>query len=229
MKHTGHCYDGVAKNYAAVNDDAPYNAHYERPAVLSLLPPLEGIKVLEAACGPGWYAQHLARHGALVTACDRNAEFVEITRKRVPDAKVVQADLTEPLEFADRSFDLVVCALAMHYLEDWVAPLREFRRVLGAEGSLVFSTHHPFADWQMFNIPDYFGTQVIHDNFPNVGPISYYRRPLTAMFEALREAGFVVERLVEPQPTAAFREADPEGYERLMKEPCFIVMRARPA
>lgn len=230
MKHTGHCYDDVAKKYAAVNDNQPFNAHYERPAMLRLLPPLKGLEVLEAACGPGWYTEYLASNGASVTACDLNAEFVEMTKKRVPSAKVFRADLTESLDFArEGSFDLVVCALALHYLEDWVPTLREFRRVLKDDGILVFSTHHPFSDWQMFNIPDYFGQQVIDDNFPEIGPVRYYRRPLTAIFDSLHEAGFVVERLVEPQPTPAFKQANPDRYDWLCTNPCFVVIRARTA
>jgi SAM-dependent methyltransferase len=37
----------------------------------------------------------------------------------------------------------VVSALAMDYVEDWGAPLSEFRRVLKPGGKLVFSVEHP--------------------------------------------------------------------------------------
>lgn len=231
MEHTGHCYDTLARRYATVNEDKPWYGCYERPAMTSMLPPLQGLNALDAACGPGWYAEYLLRNGARVTACDLNAEFVEMTRQRAgPGALVVQQDLTRPLAFAaDGAFDLVVCGLAMHYLKDWVPTLREFHRVLKPGGALVFSTHHPFEDWQAFNIPDYFGVQVITDNFPGIGPVQYYRRPMTAIFDALREAGFGVERLLEPRPTEGFRDADPETYERLRTHPCFLVIRARKA
>ena len=39
-----------------------------------------------------------------------------------------------PLAFAsDASFDLVVASLVLHYLRDWIGPLRELRRVLVAD------------------------------------------------------------------------------------------------
>ena len=53
--------------------------------------------------------------------------------------------LGERLPYADGEFDLVVCALAIHYAEDRGAAFREFSRVLG--GAVVFSTHHPTTDW----------------------------------------------------------------------------------
>src|SRR5579885_2578298 len=46
-KHTGASYEKIAKNYAAVVDSKPWNAYYERPAVLSLLPPLSNMRVLD--------------------------------------------------------------------------------------------------------------------------------------------------------------------------------------
>jgi SAM-dependent methyltransferase len=226
---TGHCYDPLAQVYAKMNEEKPWYTCYERPAMTSMFPSLQGIDALDAACGPGWYAEYLHRNGARVTACDMNPEFVEMTRARAgPGAVVVQQDLSKPLAFAkDASFDLITCGLAMHYLRDWVPTLREFNRVLKPGGRLVFSTHHPFDDWQTFKMPDYFGMQIIHDNFPGIGPVQYFRRPMTAIFNALAEAGFVIERLLEPQPTEGFRDQDPKTYEKLRYNPCFLVIRAR--
>ena len=228
-EHTGDCYDPLAKVYAEVNDDKPWYTCYERPATISLLPPLAGLDALDAACGPGWYSEYLSQNGARVTACDLNAVVVEIARARLgPGATVVQQDLTQPLAFAaDRAFDLVVCTLALHYLRDWVPTLREFHRVLKDDGTLVFSTHHPHEDWQISGEVDYFGSQIVDDYFTGIGPVRYYRRPFTAMFDALHEAGFVVERLLEPQPTEGFRETDPKTYEKLMTRPCFVMIRAQ--
>src|ERR1041385_6870464 len=144
MKHTGNSYDGKAREYAEAVDTKPWNAFYERPAVLSLLPSLKNKTVLDAGCGSGWYAEHLINHGANVTAFDFNSDFVQLTQARVAKrAKVLQADLAEPLRFArDEEFDLVLCPLVLHYLKDWQPILREFHRVLKSHGTLVFSTHH---------------------------------------------------------------------------------------
>ncbi len=227
-QHTGESYEGIARKYAETVDTKPWNAYYERPAVISLLPPLTNAKVLDAGCGSGWYAEYLLSRGAAVTAFDLNSEFVSLTRSRVEErARVLQADLSRPLDFAGSGeFDVVLCALVLHYLRDWQPALYEFRRVLKPQGALVFSTHHPFMDWKLFNKEDYFAIELLEDEW-EIGKVSFYRRPLTSISQDLDTAGFFIERLLEPQPTEDFRRVDPEGYERLTKNPWFLCVRAR--
>lgn len=227
-EHTGASYEGIAGKYAEIVDTQPWNAYYERPAVISLLPSLMNARVLDAGCGSGWYAEYLLGRGAEVTAFDVNLEFVTLTRARVGErAHVLQADLAAPLEFAgDGEFDVVVCPLVMHYLKDWQPVFREFHRILKPHGVLVFSTHHPFMDWKLFDREDYFAVELLEDDW-GVGKMRFYRRPLTAINEALDSAGFFIERLLEPQPTEDFRRVHPEGYERLTKNPWFLVVRGR--
>ncbi|MEO1087257.1 MAG: methyltransferase domain-containing protein, partial [Acidobacteriota bacterium] len=63
-------YQRLADAYAAKIDTKPHNAYYERPATLSLIGDVDGLRVLDAGCGPGVYAQALSAAGARVTACD---------------------------------------------------------------------------------------------------------------------------------------------------------------
>ena len=90
---------------------------------------------------------------------------VELAEKRaIPSASFVVADLTEPLDFlAGDTFDIAVAGLVLHYLRDWVAPLRELHRVLRPDGTLVFSTHHPASDVHLAASGNYFATELIHD------------------------------------------------------------------
>ncbi len=227
-EHSGAAYRGRAKKYAETVDSKPWNAHYERPALVSLLPALEGASVLDVGCGSGWYAEYLVKQGAQVTAFDLDADFVALTRARVPNgATVYQANLAEPLVFArDGQFDVVVCPLVLHYLKDWRPALAEFHRVLSPQGTLVFSTHHPFNDWKLFNRADYFAVELLEDEWDGFGKVMFYRRPLTVISSDLHSAGFVIEKLLEPQPTEAFGQLNPEGYERLRKNPWFLAIRA---
>lgn len=227
-EHMGASYEGIASKYAETVDSKPWNAYYERPAVISLLPSLMNAKVLDVGCGSGWYAEYLLSCGAAVTAFDVNLEFVTLTQTRVGErARVLRANLADPLDFAgDGEFDVVVCPLVMHYLKDWQPAFREFNRILRLHGVLVFSTHHPFMDWKLFNKEDYFAVELLEDEW-DIGKVRFYRRPLTAISQALDSTGFFIERLLEPQPTEDFRRVHPEGYERLTKNPWFIVVRGR--
>ena len=47
------------------------------------------------------------------------------------------------------------------------------------------------------------------------------------MSRDLAAAGFDIERILEPQPTEGFKRADPKGYEKHMKHPLILVIRAR--
>lgn len=50
-------YERLADAYAEMIDAKPHNAYLERPATLSLLPDVEGKRVLDAGCGTGTYSE----------------------------------------------------------------------------------------------------------------------------------------------------------------------------
>ncbi len=221
-------YDRIGKDYSAAVDTRPHNAYYERPATLSLLPAVAGLHVLDAGSGNGWYTEYLLLQGARVTACDVSPVMVQQAQARVGErAPVYVADLAQPLAFAhDRAFDLVLAPLVLHYLEDWEQTLTEFRRILHIHGTLVFSTHHPTADYQHHPESDYFATQLVEEEW-KLGTVQFYRRPMSAIVNALTESGFCIERMLEPHPTPEYQQADPSEYEQLMRFPHFVVIRAR--
>jgi SAM-dependent methyltransferase len=223
-------YDSIADAYAARIDDAPYNALYERPAMMALLPEVRGARVLDAGCGAGWYSEQLIARGARVTSIDGSAEMVRHTRARLGDAADVRvADLTRPLSFAqDASFDGIVSALVLHYLRDWSTALAEFRRILKPDGWLLFSTHHPAADAARIDPVRYLDVEPQEDFWKWAGTIRFFRRPLCQVVNPVADAGFAIQRLVEPEPGEAFRQVKPESYERLLRQPEFLLVLARP-
>jgi ubiquinone/menaquinone biosynthesis C-methylase UbiE len=157
---TARQYDAMSGVYRHGNDQGSFNAYYERPAMISLLGNVAGLRVLDAGCGPGALTEWLTRHGAAVTAVDISPEMVRIAQERVGDrARVQVADLTGPLPLETGGTDLVAASLAMHYIADWDVPLREFHRVLAPDGAVVLSTHHPAIDWQLHSPDDYFAVR----------------------------------------------------------------------
>lgn len=226
-------YETIGERHASQALDSVYNDYYERPVMYSLLGGVKGLRVLDAGCGPGSYTEWLIAHGATVLALDASPTMVKLARQRLGDAATVrQADLNEPLDFIEAdSFDVVLCALVLDYVQDWEMLFADFRRILVEKGRLVFSVHHPcFLDLKVgADIEDsYFATEQVEEDWLAFGlTIPAYRRPLGAMSSALWEAGFLIERLVEPQPTQECKRVYPRYYEELSKHPVFLCVSAR--
>ena len=76
---------------------------------------------------------------------------------------------------------------------------------------------------------NYFDVRVIDEVWSRGWRVRYWLAPLERTCEELHDAGFLIERLVEPRPTAAAAEIDRDDFERLMREPTgFLAIRAVP-
>lgn len=159
--------------------------------------------------------------------------MVQLTKERLKKrGQVYQADLNKPLTFLNNnSFDLILSSLTLHYLRDWEEVFQEFHRILSLEGLFLFSTHHPFMDFQFFEKADYFATDLLEDSWKGYGntPVSvrFYRRPLSAMTSALNSAGFAIKQIVEPRPTEEYKQLYPQDYEKLTQKPWFLIILAQ--
>jgi len=118
----------------------------EEPAVRPILERFggPGVDALDAACGTGRHAAHLAALGCTTTGVDQSPEMLALARAKVPAGRFEAADL-HALPFADESFDLVVIALALCHLADPTRAIAELARVLRPGGALVVSDPHPAA------------------------------------------------------------------------------------
>ena len=230
-------YEQFAKRYAKQVVTQPFNALFERPSTLSLLPEVKGLRVLDAGCGSGVYSEWLADNGAEVVAIDVTPAFVELAGQLLGDrATVLRADLTRRLDFAeDASFDVVLSSLVLHYIEDWQPVFDEFYRILKPGGVLVFSVGHPFSDHlnYMNKISadcSYFEAILFEVPWKGWGEpypmIRSYKRPLGEMLNPLIRAGFRLDHVLEARPTEQFGEVDPAHYEKHMRQPCFLCIRA---
>lgn len=225
-------YEEMAEYYLKYVDTKPFNAYYERPATLSLLPDVKDKKVLDAGCAAGWYTKWLLEKDASVIALDFSPSMIEMTKKRVGNkAEVIRADLNDPLNFIkDESIDIVLSSLTLHYIKNWEVVMSEFYRILKKSGYFVFSVHHPFMDFTEFNKDNYFLTELLDDEWEtNKGKVKvqFYRRPLSEIITPVIDAGFTIEKLLEPMPIEQFKIEQPEAYDRLTQKPQFIFFRTR--
>ena len=224
-------YESLADSYNALIDHKPHNAYYDRPNTLALIGEVNGMDVLDAACGPGKYAEVLMADGARVTGFDISTQMIKNAKERNPDqGSFFVHDLNEPFSLLkDNSFDIVVCALAMHYLPDWSPALQEFHRVLRPHGKLIISIEHPIFDFNYHKSSKYFEIEPVNcvwNGFGTPVEIHSYRRPLFACINPLLENGFYLDKLVEPLPVPEFEQLDPKHFRELNEFPAFMCIRA---
>ena len=224
----GLSYDEFAAEYAERAAVGAYNALYDRPAVLEVAGDVAGLRLLDLGCGPGLYAEQLAKRGAAVYGIDQSPEMVRLASERVPPpAQFRVHDLNQPIDWmADESFDMAVMALVIHHLDARRVVLSEAYRLLRPGGRLVVSTHHPTSDWHRLG-GSYFHADRISEIWQDKLAVTYWRQPLQVTCDEFTEVGFVIERLFEPRPSAALQERSAEAYEKLSEVPAFIVFSLR--
>ena len=127
------------------------------------------------------------------------------------------------------SFDIVLCALAMHYIEDWNVTIEEFYRILKPNGCLVISIEHPFFEYNYFKSTQYFSIEPVKCTWSGFGKpveVPSYRRSLQECINPLTNNGFYIDQLLEPKPVKEFEKLDPKHYKELNEFPAFMCIRA---
>ena len=223
-------YEKMAEKYNELIDHKPHNAYYDRPNTLSLLPNVNGLKVLDAACGPGKYAEILLDKGAYVTGFDISPKMVQLAQERnETKGHFFIHDLSTPfLSLQNENFDIVLCALAFHYVEDWKLTIREFHRILKPGGFVIISSEHPYFEYEYFKSKKYFDIEhvkAIWGGFGQKIEINSFRRPLQEYITPFTENGFYLDKLLEPKPTEEFKKLDPKHYKELNSFPAFLCLR----
>lgn len=224
-------YELMADKYNELIDHKPHNAYYDRPNTLQLLPEVKGKIILDAACGPGKYAEILMAKGAIVKGFDISPKMVELAmaRNKNKGSFFVHDLSTNFSMIADQSCDIVLCALALHYIEDWTVTISEFNRVLKKNGILVISIEHPFYEYNFFKSKRYFEVENVKCTWNGFGKpveVNSFRRPLNECLMPLTANGFYIDKLVEPKPTKEFEKLDPKHFKELNEFPAFMCIRA---
>jgi SAM-dependent methyltransferase len=224
-------YEQMAEQYNALIDHKPHNAYYDRPNTLALLGEVAGLDVLDAACGPGKYAEILLDQGARVTGFDLSPEMVRHAQARNPGrGHFFVQDLAAPFNtLPDAAFEVVLCALALHYIPDWTLTLREFHRVLRPGGRVVVSMEHPFFDYQYYRSEKYFEVEHVHGVWRGFGrpvEVHAYRRPLGACLAPFCDNGFYIDQVLEPRPVPEFAQHDLRHFKELNQFPGFLHLSA---
>ena len=102
-------------------------------AVLDLLAPQPGERILDIGCGDGTLTQQIVERGSTVIGIDSSPQMIDAARARGLDARLLNA---EALPF-DREFDAVFSNAALHWIRDHDALLDGVARALRPGGRFV--------------------------------------------------------------------------------------------
>ena len=212
----------------------------EWPALRSMLPALEGARVLDLGCGFGAFARWAREMGAArVLGVDWSENMLARARAQTRDPGVTYS-LTdiEHLALPGASFDLVYSSLALHYVADFEAVCVAIRSLLVLGGRLVFSVEHP-----LFTAPSHPGWRTQPDG-SKLWPINEYllegrrvtewitpgvvkyHRTVASYVNGLLAHGFRLVRLEEWGPSQEQIAECPEWADEVHRPP-FLLLAAR--
>lgn len=189
---------------------------------MELLGDVRGLKLLDIACAcDAMQAFSWANLGADVTACDVCPTAIEIAKRNAQKiglpVKFAVADSQTLLPIPDNEFDIVY-ATYIGWLENIFGACRTWYRVLKPGGRLLLVNGHPASvcleekDGSLVVVRDYndrspeydssFCGTPIADKFGGWSidlPIVEFFHTAADMVNAMADAGFRIERMLEPE------------------------------
>lgn len=209
-----------------------YNGMYDFPSMTALIGDVAGLDIVDLGCGSGVYAQYfLDKHAAQITCVDASPEMIDIVQSKLgAQVNTHVIDVAQGLSVLHTdSADRVVSALMIHYLADLDSLCAEVNRILKQGGQFIFSTHHPFADFECSASGNYFERELVTDTWDTVGEpvtVQFYRRSLTEITTALTNNGFVIGAITEGEVLEQAKTICEKTYRYLSTHPNFLFVRA---
>jgi ubiquinone/menaquinone biosynthesis C-methylase UbiE len=233
-------FDGYAQLSRSVQglDGAP-----EWPTILSILPDLQGKKVVDLGCGYGWFCRSAREQGAAqVLGMDLSEKMLGKAKEMTEDPAIEyrQQDL-EDLQLPAASFDLVYSSLTLHYIEDLGKLFATVYQALVNGGEFIFTAEHP-----IYTAPKHQGW-LVDEAGQKSWPINGYQqegqrisnwlaegvikqhRMLGTYINLLVQQGFTIRYLNEWGPSAQQIADNPALDEEKERPMIFILAVQKPA
>lgn len=213
---------------------------YFAPSFFEEVVPAAHGRTLEVGCGEGRVARELASRSHDVVALDASPTLARFAREADAGSVYLAADATA-LPFTDAAFGCVVAynsLQTMAQLGDMARAVREAARVLAPGGFFCICVAHPMTDIGRLQDPvagddlvisgSYFANERVSETVTKDGlEITFHgwTYALQDYARALEEAGFCVDRVREPVPSAEQVTKRP-SLARWRRVPLFLFIRA---
>mgnify|MGYP003543043375 FL=1 len=192
-----------------------YHQQVLLPHLLRLVDPKAKEKILDLACGEGFFTRAFHAKGAQVTGVDIGVELIEIAKQTTPEITYLVLPAAALSSIKKSSMDQVTIILAIQNIEDVSAVFTEAARVLRKDGTFHIVLNHPAfripkaSSWEYDEkkkvqyrrvdgyLSDTRSEMDMHPGISGSAKTLSFHRPLQYYFKALAKAGFAVDRLEE--------------------------------
>ena len=218
------------------------NNLFEVPSLMSMLPDISGMEIMDLGCGFGEHCVKYVEMGAKsVVGVDISSRMLDVARAEnsLPRIEYICMPM-EDIGQLGRRFDIVISSLAMHYVKDFRSIVQNIHDALRPGGFFIFSQEHPVctcypknhARWTKdnaggkicYNMSGY-GIEGERSTTWVVDDVIKYHRTFSTIINALTESGFVIRKIEEPIPSEELLKEYPQ-YSDLLIKPNFLVIKA---
>lgn len=224
------------------SDPSAANEIVEKPALFSLAPDLRNRSVLDIGCGYGENCVSFLKMGASsVTGLDISTKMLAVAEREnaLPNIRYINKSMTDLDELTER-FDVVFSSLAVHYIEDLDKLVTDIYGLLDQGGHFIFSQEHPLTTAP--STQNYWTrkeeNEHIHYNLTTyalegerkvtwiVDGVIKYHRTMSSIINSLINAGFIIDKILEPVPGKEIVEQYP-WYKKNIHKPDFLLIKAK--
>jgi predicted TPR repeat methyltransferase len=206
------------------------------PTILSLAASCDWSNTLDFGCGTGILSEKLAASAGQVVGVDMSTVSIEIAQRQYSNIKSLTFVASTIEEYAqskkNSKFSLVVANMTLMDTLSLSDTLSAIARLLKPSGAFVFTITHP-CFWSMYwnyaneewfdyskeiiiEAPFKISLEELSDNIT-----THVHRPLQLYINALHNAGFTIDNLVEPMPNQVLVSQYPKRWDY----PRFLGMR----
>lgn len=143
--NVAHWYD----NYLIGEDT--YQAQVIAPNVMRLIAPQRGQRILDVACGQGYFSKFCAEKGAEIIGIDQSSVLIEKAKTNATAQELYIVGNAETLgSYKLEQFDTVFSVLALENIKNIAAVMEGIQYALKPGGKIIFVLLHP-----AFRVPQY--------------------------------------------------------------------------
>ena len=214
-------YDGV------VNDNDSYQLKVVLPNITRIMGDtkmsIKGKKVLDIACGQGYFAEKFSVVGAQVFGFDLGSDLIKIAQSSATKNKLsINYTVADAQDYGEKvkesNFDIAVCILALQNIPDIKKVFEDTFKKLKKGGRFIFVINHPAyrnprsSDWgwdekaeiRYRRVDSYMSEAKIKmDMNPGESDLTKkkftysFHRPLQTYVKTLANSGFLISKIEE--------------------------------